>query len=228
MVISLICLLLIHSIRCNVKSKCQYSYAIVGDLNAYILQCCCMQQKLKILRNFTKFHTARYTFSMNHFVRNSRLVAWLHNLGQLVIFEQGHLAVTICSPLQDFSNTRPQPAELLYMGFDRHAFTMAFTFLAQAHHTYPFTQMDPLNFIWVLAYFQPYEFPLNIWVSMLHSIPVRQWAKIFFLLRTYFPNDKMAIKVIENYNLWHVHIPIDKLNKVWTRPCLLQQVACGA
>ena len=172
--------------------------------------------------------TQVFTINLHHLLHNSRLAVWLHSFGQLYNIQQGSISLNICSPILDLPNLAQGQAEMLYMHFDHNAFTMALTFLAQAHYTFPYTTMDPLQFLRALVYLQPYTFPIDIMVAMLRSVPVRTWAKLYVLTRTFFPRQTTLITLLENYNLWHVRIPMTRLRSVWMHAHTFQNVARSA
>ena len=172
--------------------------------------------------------TQIFTFDLHHLLRNSRLAVWLNGFGQLCTVHQGLKSLNIHSPVLLITGQERGQAEALYMNFDQNAFTMALTYLAQAHHTYPYTTMDPLQFVRAMAYFQPYAFPIDVMVAILHHAPVRTWAKLYVLARTFFARDTMLITLLENYNLWHVRIPMTRLCSAWRHANRFQNVARGA
>ena len=88
--------------------------------------------------------------------------------------------------------------------------------------------MDPLQFLRPLVYLQPYTFPIDIMVAMLRSVPVRTWAKLYVLTRTFFPRQTTLITLLENYNLWHVRIPMTRLCSIWMHTHTFQNVTCSA
>ena len=110
------------------------------------------------------------------------------------------------------------------MHFDHNAFTMALTFLAQAHYTFPYTTMDPLQFLRAMVYLQPYTFPIDIMVAMLRSVPVRTLCFDPHI----FPTRNDTHYATRNYNLWHVRIPMTWLRSVWMHAHTFQNVARSA
>ena len=72
--------------------------------------------------------------------------------------------------------------------------------------------MDALPFVRAMTYLQPYAFPIDIMVAMLHSVPFRTWAKLYVFARTFFPQETTMITLLENYNLWDVRIPMTRLD----------------
>ena len=105
---------------------------------------------------------------------------------------------------------------------------MALTFLAQASYTFPYTTMDPLQFVRAMAYLQSYTFSIDIMLAMLRSVPVRTWAKLYVLTRTFFPRETTLITLLENCNLWHVCIPMTRLRSIWMHAHTFQNVARSA
>ena len=100
--------------------------------------------------------------------------------------------------------------------------------MAQAPYTFPYTTMDPLQFVRPMACLQPYMFPIDIMVAMLRSIPVRTWAKLYVLTCTFFTRETTLITLLENYNLWHVRIPMTWLRSIWIHANTFQNVARSA
>ena len=111
------------------------------------------------------------------------------------------------------------------MRFHDDTFTLALAFLAQASYSHPYTTLNPLEFLRAMAYFQPHSLPIEIMVAMLRRSHVAQWSNFYVLARTLFPKDRRLITVLENYNLWHVRISIERLRDLGTCPNVLLQAA---
>ena len=101
------------------------------------------------------------------------------------------------------------------MGFTHQAFRFALAFLGQANHKFNHTSFDPLDFMRALIYFQPYTFPSETLVAILLAVNARTWAKIYILARTFFPQDRTMINILENYNLWQVRMPRHRFITGW-------------
>ena len=62
-------------------------------------------------------------------------------------------------------------------------------------------------------------------VVMLRRSNVAQWSNFYVLARTFFPKDRRLITVLENYNIWHVRMSIERLRELGMCPNVLLQVS---
>ena len=79
-------------------------------------------------------------------------------------------------------------------------------YLGMTSLPFQYLSMNLQDFMRAMAYFQPQEFLWEILVAMLHRATPLSWARIFLLACLYFPKDRITIRILQDYNLWHVRL----------------------
>ena len=53
-------------------------------------------------------------------------------------------------------------------------------------------------------------------VVMLHHDHVCTWVKLHVLAQTLYGCNTQLKTILENYNLWHIQTPVDRIQSQWT------------
>ena len=101
-------------------------------------------------------HRGAIGIKLSHLIHHSKLASWLNSFDQLYVQTPGYKLLKIQSPVIPTLNDEQGDTEAMYMRFDDDAFSLALAFLGQASYSHPYTTLNPLEFLRVMAYLHPY------------------------------------------------------------------------